>query len=204
MIAFEFDRPKMRRRLAAYSVILLGGLGLVTLLGLFSSSHHGSAGRSWTWWLVLVLMALLEVRLLDYVLWVGVLIRGLRRQKAAFVVNEAGIIDNASESAVGQLAWGEIEKMYPSNWNSRLLLNWWKRMPVISRQRGVVVVLKDDVDLQHCLAGKSKLVRSLMRQWYESGRGRWLFIPEMAIAVTADEMMTRLNDFYATQVREPV
>jgi hypothetical protein len=200
MIAFDFDRAKMRRRLATYSVVLLAGIAFM----FFGLSLSHLVGQGWVGWLVLTLIIVVEVHLLDYAVWVGVLGRGLRRKEPALVINETGIIDNASDIAPGQLAWGEIEKMYPCDLNSRLLLNWWTKMPVISKQRGITVILKGGVDLQRCLTGKPKFVQSLTRQWHVSGRGRWLFIPEMALAVTADEAMQRLNDFYTTQVRGPV
>lgn len=200
MIAFDFDRAKMRRRLATYSVVLLAGIAFM----FFGLSLSHLVGQGWVGWLVLVLIYVVWIHLIEPLRWVGVLWRGLRRQEAAIVVNQSGVVDNASEYVLGQLSWDEIEKMYPYDWNSRLLLNWWKRMPVISKQRGIAVVVKDGIDLQHLVHGKSRLIRSLTRQWYVSGRGRWLFIPEMVLAVTADELMKSLNDFYTTQVRGPV
>ena len=196
MIAFDFDRAKMGRRLATYSAILLGGFAFM-FLGL-PLSH--SVGTGWEW-SILALTLLVVMHVLPYLLWVGIITRGLRRKGAAIIVNQIGIIDNASDYTLGQLGWEEIEKMYPWDWKSRLLSDRWEKMPVLSKERGIVVELKDGVDLQRLLLGKPRFIRSLTRPWYVGGRGRWLFIPEMVLTVTADDLMTRLNDFYTTQVR---
>lgn len=199
MIAFDFDRAKMRRRLIIYSVILVGGLLLVALSGGWALSHI--AGLGWTRIIIFVLMITTLVRLIDYARWVGAFGRGVRRKGPAIVINEVGVVDNASDIAPGQLAWGEIEKIYPCDWNSRLLVDRWTKMPVISKQRGVTVILKDGVDFQHLLLKRPKIIRLLSKEWYASGRGRWLFIPETMLTVTADELMRQLNSFYVAEVR---
>lgn len=198
MISFDFDRAKMRRRLAAYSAIFLGGIVFLAVSGGLVLSR---VGKGWVGWLVLVLIYVVGVHVIESARWVGALGRGLRRQEPALAINETGVVDNASDIAPGQLAWNEIEKMYPSEWKLRLLLDWWRRMPVISKQRGIVVILKDDVNFQRCLLGKPRFTQWLTRPWYVGGRGRWLFIPEIVLTVSADELMLRLNDFYTTQVR---
>jgi|GEM_PF-7074042 len=201
MIAFDFDRAKTRQRLTSYGMIVLGGFALMLLPWVLSLSRV--IGQSWGWAIV-VFILLIGVHLSDYARWLGICWRGLRRQGAALVVNQAGLVDNASEYALGQLTWDEIEKMYPWDWNSRLLVGWWRIMPIISKQRGIVVILKDGVNFQHLLRSKSKIIRLLSKQWYVAGRGRWLFIPEMVLTVTADEMMTQLNRFYSAEVRGAV
>ncbi len=194
MISFDFDRAKMRRRLSVYSAIVLGAI-------VFGVTLFHVAGRGWAEWAVLGLVYALLPSYFGTMQWVGVLVRGLKRADEAVCVNQKGLVDNASGYALGQLAWDEIEKMYPSDLDIRLFASWWDRMPVISKQRGVVVMLKDGVDFQRCLRGKPKLIQSLSRPWYAAGRRRWLFIPEMALAVTADELMTRLNAFYIAEMR---
>ncbi len=198
MISFDFDRAKMRRRLTFYS-ISSGAFLSILFPGYWASSHV--YGISWAGWLVLAIMFIVGVPLIQNARWVGAFGRGLKRKGAAVIVNKNGIVDNASDCAVGSLAWDEIETMYRWDLNSRLLVNWWERMPVISRQRGIVVILKDSANLQRLLLAKPRLIRLLSKQWYVSGRRRWLFIPEAMLTVSADELMRRLNLFYVTEVR---
>ena len=199
MISFDFDRAKTRRWIVRYSIVFIGGLLLVALSGGYALSHV--TGLGWARIVVLVLVAAVSVHLPDYARWAGVFGRGMRREGPALVINEAGIVDNASDIALGQLAWGEIEKIYLCEWKARLLVDRWTKMPVISKQRGVTVLLKDSVDFQHLLLEKPRIVRLLSKQWYASSRGRWLFIPDALLTVTADELMAQLNRFYVTEVR---
>jgi hypothetical protein len=198
MISFDFDRPTMRRRLTAYSAVLLAWMA-PAFFGL--ALAHAATG--WAGWLALGLMWVIVTHSIQYATWVGALSRGLRRKTPAVVVNRDGIVDNASPYALGQLGWDEIEKMYPGDWTVRLFGGRSRRMPVINKQRGIAVILKDGVDLQRCLVGKPKFVRSMARPWYARERGRWLFIPEMMLTVPADELMRQINHFYTTQVLGP-
>lgn len=198
MISFDFDRANIRRRLIFYGALFLVGITFVILSTGWFLSRAGGTG--WLRALAILVIIAFEVRLVEGAWWVGVLSRGIRRKDAAIVVNDNGVVDNASVYALGELAWNEIEKIYPSDWNSRLIPNW-KKTPVISRQRGIVVILKDSANLQRLLLAKPRLTRLLSKQWYVSGRRRSLFIPEAMLTVSADELMRRLNLFYVTEVR---
>ena len=201
MIAFDFDRAKTQRQLMTYSAILLGGFVLMLLPWVLSLSRV--IGQSWGW-AITVFILLIGVHLTDYARWLGICRRGLRRQGTALVVNQAGIIDNASEYTLGQLNWGEIEKMYSWDWNSRIFVNWWRRMPIISKQRGVMVIFKDGVDFSPRLRDKPWIIRSSFNDRFTRGRRRWIFIPDILLTVTADELMAQLNRFYIAEVRGAV
>ena len=131
------------------------------------------------------------------------LLGGLKRRGAALVVNHTGIVDNATEYVLGQIAWAEIEKMYPSVLATPLLTNWWK-MPTVDRQRGVVVVLKDGVDFHSRTGRRARFVKSALNTRFGPDKSRWLFIPEMLLATTAGDVIRRLNEFYVTQVTKPL
>lgn len=199
MLAFEFDRARIRRQLKPYSLVLLAQClfwFLAVCLWLFPVVH--------TPWIVGLLMICLLAMLRtcdDYNYWFGVLRSCLKRQGTALAVNRDGIIVNATGYPLGQLFWNEIEKMYPAEETLRLLAIGWKRMPVISRQRGLVVLLKDGTDFQS-RCGSHWRIGSAFRNKSCRGKNRWLFIPEMMLTTTADDVMMRLNEFYTAQVRE--
>lgn len=113
--------------------------------------------------------------------------RGLRQKTPAVVISHAGITDNASQFAFGQLTWDQIETMYPDEVKLHLITSWWTKLPVVFRQRGVAIWLKNDANLSNV--------------WYRSGKRRWLFIPEMVLPMTAKDLMTQLNTFYVAEVR---
>lgn len=198
MIAFDFDRAKIRRRLATYSAVVLGGYASMFLAWGLSQFH--AIGQDWGW-VTTVFILFVGLHVTDYARWLGICRRGLRRKGTALVVNQAGIVDNASEYILGQLNWDEIEKMCPWDWNSRLFVNWWRRMPIISRQRGVMVIFKAGVDFSPRLRDKSWIIRSSFSDRFTRGRERWIFIPDALLTVTADELMVQLNRFYIAEVR---
>lgn len=199
MISVGFNRPKMRSCLVTYGALLVAEVAVAVIACCLSMSH--SAFPQWAQWLMLPLMFLMLVPIFEYTQWVGDLWRGLKRKNPAFIINQTGIVDNASNFCLGQLTWDEIQKMYPWDWNSRLILNWWTKMPITIKQRGVVILLKDGVDFQHRVRRNPWIVRLLMKGWCMKERKRWLFIPEMLLDVTAEEFMQGINSFYISQVR---
>ncbi len=201
MIAFDFDRAKTRRRLTTYNAIVLGSLAFMLLCWDLSLLHVIS--RGWAW-ILLVPILFIAVHTTSYAQWIGVLGRGLKRSGSAVIVNRDGVVDNASDYALGQLTWAEIEKMYPWDWKTWLLVNKPSKMPVLSKERGIVIIFKDEVDFEPRFRGKPWITRSAYKEKLGRGRKRWVFIPDALLTVTADELMTRLNDFYRTQVKGPV
>ena len=198
MIAFEFDRTKMRRKLTMYSALLIGWAVSVALLYNWVIPYTKSI--SCTRYIVMVVVLLAFGNFLEYLRWIGIFGRGLRRQGKALVVNNLGIMDNATDYTLGQLTWAEIEKMYPWNRTTRLFGNRWQKMPVICRERGIVIYLKEGVSLQTRLQSKSWIRRSSFEAEWSQGK-RWLFISESLLDTPADELMRRLNAFYVAQVR---
>jgi len=201
MIGFDFDRAKTRQRLATYSAILLGSFAFMLLS--WDLLLVRVIGQNWAW-VVLVLISFVALHTTSYSQWVGTLGRGLRRRGTALVINQEGIVDNASDYTLGQLTWGEIEKMYPWDWKTWLLVNRPSKMPVLTKERGIVIVFKDEIDFEPRYRNKPWITRSAYKEKLGRGRKRWIFIPDVLLTVTADELMTRLNDFYTTQVRGPV
>ena len=146
MIAFEFDRAKMRTAYKHLLAVCLSVFLVVTVLGGLLLLHAAAIG--WLKWAVRISILLILLQLLDFAPYGGVLHRGLRKRLPAVVINQIGIVDNSSQFALGQLEWDQIEKMYPYEIKSRLIINWWTKMPVIFRQRGVAIILKDSADLR--------------------------------------------------------
>ncbi len=197
-MAVEFDRAKIRHRLTFYALPLTGYAICVALLYSLAISHVGE--RSWVSYVAVAILLITSVSFLEYVRWAGILGRALRRRGNAFAVNKLGVVDNATDYAFGQLAWNEIEKMYPWSWTTRLLGNRWKQMPVICTERGIVIVLKDNADLRARVQNKSWIRRSAFEAEFAQGR-RWFFVPEAVLPVTASDLMKQINEFYMTQVR---
>ena len=198
MISFDFDRIKTKRRLTLYMAAVLGGLAFMFLS--WDLSLFGVIGQGWGW-VILVLALFVATHSAFYAQWIGILGRGLRRSGAAIVVNQYGIVDNASDYILGQLTWAEIEKMYSCDWKTRLITDRWKRMPVLTKERGVVIILKDDVDFETRLRGKSWIIKPAFKEKFKRGREHWVFVPDVLLTVTADELMVQLNRFYVTEVR---
>jgi len=74
-------------------------------------------------------------------------------------------------------------------------------MPVLTKERGVVIILKDDVDFEARLRGKSWIIKPAFKEKFKRGREHWVFVPDVLLTVTADELMVQLNRFYVTEVR---
>ena len=199
MVAVEFDRPKMRQYLLKFLAIFLGVMVSALTVMVLLQAHAATTG--WPKLLVTLLTGFVIVQAMDYVEYIGLLSRGLGKKIPAVVINQIGIQDNASKFSLGQLAWSEIEKMYPCDCKSRLLANRWRKMPVIFKQHGITIILKDSADLRHLQANKPRWVQKLSQEWYRPRNGRWLFIPEMLLDTPAIEVMERLNQFYVAEVR---
>jgi hypothetical protein len=199
MIAFEFDRARTLWKLTLYVLAFVGSVMVIALLCNYTITCIGQ-GRWILWWVVMLVIGAGFVNSLDYIHWIGIFWRSLRHHGSALVVNKIGIIDNATDYTLGQLTWAEIEKMYPWDWTSRLFGNRWPKMPVICRQRGIVICLKEGVSLQTRLQDKSWIRRASFNAEFAQSK-RWLFIPEMLLATSADTLMEHLNEFYVTQVR---
>lgn len=201
MIAFEFDHAGMWRRLVLRGMATLAGFAL---LAAFCYLLRFQLGRlTWREGLLLAFVIVAFPAYQENTRWMDLLLSGLRRRGAALVIDPAGIVDNATEYALGQIAWSEIEKMHTGVWATPLLTNWWK-MPAVDRQRGVVVVLKDGIDFHSRAGAGSKLARAALKSQLWQGRGRWLFVPEMLLATTADDVIKQLNKFYIAQVKGPL
>ena len=199
MIAIEFDRPKMRGYLMKSLALFFGWVVIPALA--WGALQSRVSPRGWLHWLALLLFVLMAVHGVEFVQYLGVLVRGSTKRMPAVVINHAGILDNSSYFALGQLTWNEIQEMYPYEAKSRMLTNWWTKMPVISRVRGVMIILKDSADLRHLIENRPHWIRALSAKWYRPCKGRWLFIPEMVLPVTADELMGQINRFYVAEVR---
>ncbi len=202
MIAVEFDRVKTRRRLAFCALVLTGYATFVTLLcnGIVSQVVSRGGRRSWTEYVVMAIILITFANFLEYVRWAGILGRTLRRRGSAFAVNKLGIVDNSTEYAFGQLTWGEIEKMYPWSWTTRLFGNRWQKMPVICTERGVVIVLKDNADLLARTQNKPWIRRSSFEAEFAQGR-RWFFVPEAVLPITANDLISQINRYYTAEIR---
>ena len=74
-------------------------------------------------------------------------------------------------------------------------------MPIIFRQRGLVIMLKESADLRPLLENKPRSGRWIGREWYQPGKRRWLFVPEAVLPMSAEDLMTQLNKFYIAEVR---
>ncbi len=198
MIAFEFDRPKMR---FARAKLLVTYFGLVVLAasawGLLQPHLHEN---NWLRLLSTVLLLLVVRQVMVLVEPIAIISSGLKKKMPAIIVDHAGLVDNASVFAVGQLAWDQIEKMYPKSWTMRLFKNRWLRTPVIYNGRGVLIILKDNGDLQARIQSKSWLKKTSFETGFARGR-RWLFIPEMVLPITAYDLMSQINKFYVAEVR---
>ena len=131
---------------------------------------------------------------------VAIISGGLRKKVPAIVVDHGGVADNASQFALGQLAWDQIEKMYPWTWIMRLFENRWLRMPAIYTERGFVIVLKNNPDLTAQIQSKSWIKRTPFEVEWARGR-RWLFVPEAVLPVTVNALMEQINKFYIAEVR---
>ncbi len=199
MIAFEFAPAKMRQKLAIYRLILCGSIALMLLL--FDGSLYYLDEESWVHYVVIVLVLVMGVETSIYAQRLGVLWRSFKRRRNALVVNHSGIVDNASDYALGQIEWAEIETIYPWDRTLQWFRGHWKNFPIVDRQRGIVVWLKEGVDLQTRLQDKPWLVRNSFKEQFKKRNKVWLFIPETLLDTPADEVMERLNEFYVAQVR---
>lgn len=199
MIAIEFDRPKMRRFFVKFLLIFFGVTGTVVLAVALLEPY--TATPQWLGWLVLLFAVAVFAQVVVFLEHAGTLGRGLAKKASAVIINSSGVVDNASRLAPGQLAWVEIERMYPYEVKTHLIAAQWKKIPVTTRQRGVAILLKDSADLRHLLVAKPWLIRLLQKEWYRSRKRRWLFIPEMVLPVTAHDLMRQINTFYVAEVR---
>lgn len=143
---------------------------------------------------VATLVAIAIRHFFDYVarLW-----QGLRQGEPAIIINGIGIVDNISAYPAGQLAWSEIERMYPWTSEARLLSNRFFKTPILAKRRFIVIKMKDTTYLKRLPWFQSFWIR--VDNYY--GRGQWILVPESYLEITADELMQRLNRFYTTQVR---
>ena len=190
MITVEFDQAKMRRYLLRFFAVFLTGAGLAAVITvlLLPDGPMSGAMTSWHGWLAVAAGGFVMGQFAVFFEYAMALKRGLKQKTPAVVISHTGITDNASQFAFGQLAWDQIEKMYPYDVKTHLITNWWTKMPVVFKQRGVAIQLKDDANLSNV--------------WYRSGKRRWLFIPEMTLPVTANDLMSQINKFYVAEVRE--
>ena len=199
MLAFEFDRAKMRRKFGLYTAASAGGIALTAAVIVWGNSHFGS--HNWASIAILLLASVVFGNFIDYLRWAGILGRSLMRQGTAVVINREGLVDNATDYALGQITWSEIEKMYPWSWKNHLVSDWLQKMPVICEQRGLMIVLKDGADFQDRLRHKSWIRREAFKSLFVRGQKRWLFVPEMLLDTSAGDLMKRLNGFYSAEVR---
>ena len=164
MIAFEFDRAQMRQKFAIYSLIFYGGMALILLLLMFNLAY-----KSWASLIVTLILAVAAVYLMVYGHWTYIFRIGLKQRSSAIIVNSLGVVDNASNYALGQLLWPEIEKMYPQTITYRLFGSRWQKMPVVSSYRRIVIVLKEGVDVQARLQQKSWSVKYTFKEQFKRG-----------------------------------
>ncbi len=80
--------------------------------------------------------------------YVSSLRRAFQRNEPAMILNKTGLVDYASGYMVGQLAWDEIQSMYPWTREHRLLPNRFFRTPIIAKHRFFCVVLKEKAYLK--------------------------------------------------------
>ena len=201
-MSIDFDRDRIQRQLKIYGAIVIAWYALLVLplcLRSFTVFH--------TFWGELLLLLWLTACLsfcnvFAYLTWLGVLRSCLKRRGAALAVNKEGIVVNATGYPLGQLFWTDIEKIYPADVNLGFSINRWKQSPGNFRQRGVVVLLKDGVDLQSRYKSAWRLTAAFQNKSCQ-GKNRWLFIPELMLTATADDLIVRLNEFYIAQVRDP-
>lgn len=184
MLAFEFDRDRIRQQFNASQIILVSFALCGMLWGVFRLHH-----LFWVCDLIAVLFLVTVFSSSAYLRRHDLLARCCKRSGPALIVNPDGIIVNALSQTSGQIAWQDIEKMYPMELTERLFQSNWQKMPVVSKQRGLAIILKTGTDFQ--------------QRYRDSGRWKvqWLFIPEMMLTTTADGVIGRLNEFYIAQVR---
>ena len=187
MLAFEFDRARIRQQFNIYQkALLLVSLFFLVCGGLWFAYriHH----RFWASDLAAVLVLVTACASSSAISRQhDLLMRCWKRSGPALVVNANGIIVNALNQPSGQITWQDIEKMYPMELKERLFRSTWEKMPMLSKQRGLAIILKTGTDFQ--------------RSYRDSGiwKVHWLFIPELLLTTTADDVMIRLNEFYIAQ-----
>lgn len=198
MISFEFNRAKMRFVRAKLLVTYFGtALLALSAWGLLQPHLHKN---DWLRLLSTVLLCLILREVMVFLQLIALISQGLRKKTPAVVIDQRGVVDNASQFAFGRLTWDQIEKMYPWIWTMRLFGNRWLKMPVIRTEHGVVIVLKDNPDLRARIQSKSWLKKTSFDIEFARGR-RWLFIPETVLPVTAKALMEQINTFYIAEVR---
>ena len=192
MLAFEFDHAGIRQHFNIYQkALLLVSLFFLVCGGLWLAYriHH----RFWASDLAAVLVLITTCAASSALSRKHDLFgRCWKRSGPALIVNPDGIIVNALNQPSGQIVWQDIEKMYPTDLEERLFGSTWQRMPMVSKQRGLAIILKTETNFQ--------------RRYRDSGiwKVQWLFIPETLLTTTADDLMVRLNEFYVAQVRGSV
>ena len=195
-ISISWNRRMLARLVALYTVLCIIILpGIILFLG---GTIYLALTKSWFSLLGLLETSVIIACLPFLLYYVSTLWRSLRQGEPAIIINKTGIADHVSNYMVGQLAWNEIQRMHPWTLEYRLLPNRFYKMPVVARHPGFVIVLKDKTYLQRL--PRSKVLQIKIDNVGDNGR--WIFISENFLDVTADELVRRINQFYTTQVRD--
>lgn len=194
-VAIPFNRRSLWGLFGLAALLSLSGGALVALFGscvLLDTPHTGLLTRG----IYAVFLALFCLCYGFTVQWALFLGRCLRRDLPAVVFRRDGIFDNASGYWVGLLPWSDLARIYPSEiylglrFASRVRL----RVPY-RRRRMVTIEIKDAVGFRSRLPW---LKATCLRLEQPQGTLR---IGDGLLAVTAEEFMRRLNDYYVTRVR---
>jgi len=198
-IQIAYNRKALGQLVAFYRVFCVLLLPMIVFLG--GGAIHLTLTKSWPNRL-LGSLGLLEVVLLAALLpyffgYVSTLRQAFQRNEPAMTANKTGVVDHASGYRVGQIAWDEIQRMGPWTREVRLLSNRFFKTPIIAKHRFFVIALKDRAYLERL----PRFTSFCLKMDTNHGQGRWLLVPEYLLEITSDEVMTRLNRFYTTQVR---
>jgi hypothetical protein len=200
-IQIAYNRRMLGQLVVFYRVFCILLLPMIVFLG--GGAIHLTLIKSWPNRL-LGLLGLLEVGVLVigvpyFFGYVSSLRRAFQRNEPAMIINRTGIVDHVSTYMVGQIAWDEIQRIGPWTRERRLIPNPFLKTPLISKYRFVAIVMKDKAYLERLPRLKSLQLRIDANACY----GRQLLVPENFLEINADELLTRLNDFYMKEVRGP-
>jgi hypothetical protein len=188
-VAIPFDRGNLQAMFLYTIIMSLGGVALFDFLGsgiLFGTPHkgwvlHGQPGLvvRGIFAVVLVLCCPCILFIAQWALFLG---RCLWHDLPAVVFRRDGLVDNASYYRVGLIPWSALARAYPSDAPGLIRCN--------PPPRPVFLMLKDPTGFRARLPWLKAMSLRL-----EHVQGR-LVISDGLMAVTSDEFVRRLNDYY--------
>jgi hypothetical protein len=110
--------------------------------------------------------------------------RVLSQNAPALIVDQDGIVDNASNYVLGRITWPEVESVIAT---SRYAPNIQQTFP------GIAIVLKNKDML---LRKKPKILAMWMQMDDEIKQKRQVFIPQARLDVPVEELVAQINNFH--------